>query len=420
VVWVDAAQALATVDETASDTGQGWRFPAASVLIVDDGPENRELVKLVLEQYGLVVDEAENGLAGLEMVRSVNYDLVLMDVQMPVMDGFTATQTLRADGHRVPIIALTANAMKGFEDECLAAGFSDYFTKPIDIDRFVGLLARLLDAQPVDTSEGSATPARIPLPSAAGSEPASASARPSPLAAQGEQFAALAARFVGRLDEKLAEMDAAGQAEDYQALAGLAHWLKGAGGTVGFDDFTTPARRLEEAAKAADETAITQALGKLHAVARAVAGQDPSQDAAPPLYGGTPVAGPQTNWEVAEAEIGEPLVSRFAGHPRIQPMIDKFELQLADEMQSMRAAWERDDLVTLETKARWLKGAGGTFGFDTFTEAAEELESSAKAGDRDAIPELLRQVQRLVLRVQKSRLPADKDPGDAAISAGRH
>ena len=63
--------------------------------MVDDGPENRELVKLVLEKYGLPVDEAENGQDGVEMATATQYDVILMDVQMPVMDGFTATRTLR-------------------------------------------------------------------------------------------------------------------------------------------------------------------------------------------------------------------------------------------------------------------------------------------------------------------------------------
>ena len=418
VAWVDGAQVLAGTEESAVGQGQGWRFPAASVLVVDDAPENRELVKLVLEQHGLVVDEAENGLAAVEMARSVSYDVILMDVQMPVMDGFTATQILRADGQRAPIIALTANAMKGFEEECLEAGYSDYFSKPIDIDRFVEKLAKLLDAQPVDVAAAAHASPRIPLPAADVAEPARLSRHPSRLAAKGEQFAALSERFIARLGEKLGEMDTAWQAGDYQALADLAHWLKGAGGTVGFDEFTVPARRLEEAARANDDDAVKTAFSTLHAVASATAGDALTQDMVQSLADEAPEPEPAQaqpdTWEVTEADVGEPIASRFAGHPRMQPMIDKFVVQLGEEMQKMRVAWEGGDTNTLAASARWLKGAGGTFGYGDFTETAEELEASAHAGNSDAIPSLLRRVHLLVLRVQKAQSPADKDPSAAA------
>jgi signal transduction histidine kinase len=95
-----------------------WQFPQARVLVVDDGEENRELVKLLLEEAGLSVDEAENGQLAVEKAAAGGYDVILMDVQMPVMDGFTAAGILREQGFKIPVIALTANAMKGFEAQC--------------------------------------------------------------------------------------------------------------------------------------------------------------------------------------------------------------------------------------------------------------------------------------------------------------
>jgi PAS domain S-box-containing protein len=417
VQWIDGGRVLASADETMAAQGRGWRFPAASVLVVDDGPENRELVKLVLEQHGLLVDEAENGLAGVEMARTVNYDVILMDVQMPVMDGFTATQLLREDGQRVPIIALTANAMKGFEDECLEAGYSDYFTKPIDIDRFVEMLAQLLDAQPVEMTAAPASPARIPLPAAATAEPEPTASQSSRLAAQSEQFAALANKFIGRLGEKLAEMDVAWQAGDYAELAGLAHWLKGAGGTVGFDEFTVPARRLEEAANASDDAAIRTAFSALHAVASATAGEQLTDDMVRSLPDETPAAVPANIWRIDDGDVGDPLPSQFAGNPRLQPMIDKFLVQLDGEVKQMRAAVDGGDLPVLEAKARWLKGAGGTFGFPALTETAEELELLARGGQRDAIPAQMRELLILSLKVKKAVQPVDNGPEANVIGA---
>jgi PAS domain S-box-containing protein len=100
-------------EEFSSHAGAGagdqsrWAFRPASVLIVDDGPENRELLKLVLGDTGLRVSEAENGSVAVEMARAQAYDIILMDMQMPVMDGYTAARTLRSEGLKTPIIALT-------------------------------------------------------------------------------------------------------------------------------------------------------------------------------------------------------------------------------------------------------------------------------------------------------------------------
>ncbi|MCK5516114.1 MAG: response regulator, partial [Desulfobulbaceae bacterium] len=85
---------------------------------------------------------------------------VLMDCQMPVMDGFTATQNLRQQGMGKPIIALTANAMKGFEQQCLDAGYSGYLSKPIEVDRFMKYMADQLDGKLV-SEEADLTPVAV-------------------------------------------------------------------------------------------------------------------------------------------------------------------------------------------------------------------------------------------------------------------
>jgi len=208
VEWIDGRQATAQLDEAQVDQAAGWTFPDAHILVVDDGPENRELVKLVLENYGLLVDEAENGQVGLDMAMATPYDVVLMDVQMPVMDGFTATRAMRSDGLKMPIIALTANAMKGFEQECLNVGYTDYFTKPIDIDSFVAKLAEILGAQP--GTDGQLQP-RARMRRANSTPDKDASMIASSLDSKEGAFAQLAARFADRLGGRLDEMNTAWQ-----------------------------------------------------------------------------------------------------------------------------------------------------------------------------------------------------------------
>ena len=118
-----------------------------SVLVAEDNPVNRLMVRKMLQKLDVIVDVVDDGSEALEVVRSGSYDIVLMDCQMPVMDGFEATREIRAlDGPEadVRIVALTANAMKGDRDRCLAAGMDDYLAKPFTKEELSEVLGRSL------------------------------------------------------------------------------------------------------------------------------------------------------------------------------------------------------------------------------------------------------------------------------------
>jgi CheY-like chemotaxis protein/HPt (histidine-containing phosphotransfer) domain-containing protein len=109
-------------------------------LVAEDTPTNQTLIQLLLEKLGLEVTIAEDGLQAVEAVKKDDYDIVLMDIQMPNMNGYDATKVLRKEGFNKPIIAVTAHAMKGDREKCLEAGCDDYVSKPIDRDELIKVL----------------------------------------------------------------------------------------------------------------------------------------------------------------------------------------------------------------------------------------------------------------------------------------
>ena len=118
-------------------------FQGKKVLLVDDDVRNVFALASVLESRGMEILFAENGKAGIEMLReNPDVDLVLMDIMMPEMDGYEATRRIRGmdEFRQLPIVALTAKAMKGDREKSLIAGASDYVAKPVDTDRLLSLM----------------------------------------------------------------------------------------------------------------------------------------------------------------------------------------------------------------------------------------------------------------------------------------
>jgi CheY-like chemotaxis protein len=116
------------------------------ILVAEDNQVNQLLVSALLRRLGCQVDLVSNGLEAISAVQRIPYDLILMDVQMPEMDGIAAAQAIRrlpGEVRRIPIIALTANAMAGQREEYIEAGMDDYVSKPIDMAQLMGAMTRL-------------------------------------------------------------------------------------------------------------------------------------------------------------------------------------------------------------------------------------------------------------------------------------
>ncbi len=119
------------------------------ILIVEDNPQNRVLVKDVLEFYGYEIIEAVDGQSGIEMAKNHKPDLILMDIQMPVMDGITAGKIIRGDPDtkNIKMIAVTSFAMLGDKERIMEAGFDHYIAKPINTRELPDLVNRILDSE---------------------------------------------------------------------------------------------------------------------------------------------------------------------------------------------------------------------------------------------------------------------------------
>jgi len=190
-------------------------LPAARLLLVEDNPVNRELAAAMLAALGQTAEYAHNGVEAVARAADGIWDLILMDCQMPEMDGYEATARIRAaeadSGRRTPIVALTANALEGDREACLAADMDDYLAKPFNREALAGILARWLPAAPPAPPAKESGPrarpdvamqetAVTPLPAGAGSSPrpvgapaAAGKTSPAPAAASSAPLAAVAA-----------------------------------------------------------------------------------------------------------------------------------------------------------------------------------------------------------------------------------
>ena len=212
------------------------------VLVAEDGPDNRKLIGAFLDKLGLRYELVGNGMEAVERALGGDFDLVLMDVQMPLLDGIGATRTLRAAGYGAPIIALTANVMAEDVQRYLESGCTRCVGKPIDFNFLVQCLAEL-------------------LPGDAGGEwtaPSEAEALPG--------FGAIKRAFEDGLPGRLAQLQALAAGADWDALREQVHMLKGSAGSFGYPRVTELARALEQALERGDTAGVGALVRQLLAL----------------------------------------------------------------------------------------------------------------------------------------------------------
>jgi len=243
-----------------------WRLTSEDlrgirVLLAEDGFDNQELIRLVLRKAGAEVEIAENGRVAVEKAEAGRFDVILMDMNMPEMDGYEATRILRDRGVPTPILALTANAMAGDRQRCLDAGCNDYVAKPIDRLRLSGVIAQYA---------GRTTSEVPPTPAPTDDHPPPVSGPIVSQYAADPDMAAILGGFVTRLPDQVDAMRQTLDQGAYEDLQRAAHKLKGAGGAYGYASLTEASRTLENAAKARDGEAALAAIERILELCRAI------------------------------------------------------------------------------------------------------------------------------------------------------
>ncbi|WP_342358590.1 PAS-domain containing protein [Terrarubrum flagellatum] len=225
----------------------------AEILIVDDHPVNREVIRRQLELLGHATDEADNGSTAFALWQGGRHRLVITDCHMPVLDGFGLTAAIRAaeegGAHRTPIVALTANALAGESDRCLAAGMDDYLAKPVPLDKLRATIDRWLEragagdqAKMNDAADKSeAALDRSVLADLFGDDDAT--------------IARLIGTFVETTRASLSDIDHAFGDGNSSTIAEIAHRMKGSARMVGAQKLAQVAESIEKAAKAGDVAA---------------------------------------------------------------------------------------------------------------------------------------------------------------------
>jgi CheY-like chemotaxis protein len=236
---------------------------AGHVLLVEDNFVNQKVAVRFLERLGCTVEVAGNGAEGVAACQERHFDIVLMDLQMPVMDGMTATRKIReseTSGH-IPIIALTANAMTGDRELCEAAGMDGYLTKPIEVERLRNILAKFGLEKPDAAAMDEGAP--VANHSLEGAAPVNLSEFQR--LTDGDQVFAqeLVNTFVLSCEQQLAEIAAALAQKDGSAVAKAAHKLKGASANIHARGLTSLADRLEIDSAAADVQTLDQDNARL-------------------------------------------------------------------------------------------------------------------------------------------------------------
>ena len=315
------------------------------VLVVDDNPVNLEVAAQMLETLGYRADLATNGAEALQAIEQKPYALILMDLQMPVMDGYEATAVIRTregTARHTPIIAMTAHAMLADRQRALDEGMDDYISKPIEVETLAALLGQWLPGSAAAGGE------RPPVPVSAASEPVDPDLIDRGAldqlrkfqAAGGEDLVAKVVRtFLGDLGERTQAARSAAAQRDGRALGRIGHALKSSSKLVGARGFSSLCSELESRAELCDRAALDELVerflrssAQVAAALRSTLGEEPSQRAASALPEQRSTTGSQFFADLLQEASAHPalhhaLLGRLGREPLSRPQLAALVVQ---------------------------------------------------------------------------------------------
>ncbi len=354
-----------------------YKLPDCRIMVVDDGDANRRLIKLFLSRAGCEVLQAENGQEALELAQNESVDLILMDMQMPVMDGYQATQALRQLGFTLPIIALTANAMQGDEQRCLDAGCSGFLSKPVNMDKLIQTIA---EALAVDTEEVVAEPVGTKTPP-------QSSPKQTPI----NDFPQILQIGLGALTSARGRQDAA----SYQQIC---NEMISAANAFGKTKTATSIQSLQDSGVNANATEYEMKLKTIGHVLLQEMGHDSAEFNRPSQPSEVATGGSKTKTKI---------YSRLPmDEPEFRDIVVDFIPTLQAKITEMKQSASSDDMEQLGNLAHWLKGAGGTVGFDEFYQPAIKLENAAQLSESQDVQNLIKEIEEMYHLIEVPELGA--------------
>ncbi len=215
-------------------------FNPRKILIVEDNKLNQKIVSQMLSAYGFEVSSVSNGLECLNILQEKSFDVILMDIQMPVMDGYETSRFIKEDSslNHIPVIAMTAHAMLGDQEKCLAAGCASYIAKPFKAEELVEEIKKHLNKKCVTRKKAEQHSTAF--------------------------IAELIPEFMDLLSEMIANLDAAVEKGDFKTIQNISHDIKGTAGMYGFMKISEKAALIEQAARINSREKIIALTGQLH------------------------------------------------------------------------------------------------------------------------------------------------------------
>ena len=264
----DPAEALRLADSQPEPRGPELTL-TGRILLAEDGRENQVVLAAYLRKAGAEVTIANDGREAVELARTRPFDVILMDMQMPHLDGYGAASRLRQDGFTLPIIALTAHAMREDRDKCLNAGCTDYLSKPVRRNELIETVRRHVLA-----AARGATVVSAPAPASGGTIQSELADDP--------EIRSFLPDFLAALPDKVAALAAMRRRGDLEALQGILHQIKGSGGLYGFPQITDAAGEAERRVTGGEALeSVRDAVDELVRLVRSVQGYDSSREQNP-------------------------------------------------------------------------------------------------------------------------------------------